>query len=91
MFCRVFFWALGKEALCRVPNKKPSLKENTQQRSSLSSVLFLTLGKKFFCRLFFNTRRRASLPNVKNITFGKELLCRVLFSTLGKDNLKIIF
>jgi hypothetical protein len=46
-----FFRALGKEALCRVPRKKPSVKENNQRRSSLSSVLFLTLGKEFLCRV----------------------------------------
>jgi hypothetical protein len=51
----VFFRALGKEALCRVPRKKPSVKENTQRRSSLPSVLFLTLGKEFLCRVFFLT------------------------------------
>jgi hypothetical protein len=44
--------ALGKEAFFRVPRKKPSLKENTRRRRSLSSVLFLTLGKEFLCRVF---------------------------------------
>jgi hypothetical protein len=42
----VLFRALGKEALCRVPRKKPSVKENTRRRSYLPSVLFLTLGKE---------------------------------------------
>jgi hypothetical protein len=85
ILCRVFFFrALGKEALCRVPRKKPSVKENTRRRSSLSSVLFLTLGKEFLCRVsFFDTRQiqhsaKSSLPSV--------------FSpTLGKDKLKITF
>jgi hypothetical protein len=50
-FAECFFRALGKEALCRVPRKKPSVKENTRRRSSLPSVLLLTLGKEF-CRRF---------------------------------------
>jgi hypothetical protein len=29
-FAKCFFWTLGKEALCRVPRKKPSVKENTR-------------------------------------------------------------
>jgi hypothetical protein len=57
--CRVcFFRTLSKEALCRVPSKKLSVKENTRQRSSLPSVL-LKLGKELLCRvLFFNTMQR---------------------------------
>jgi hypothetical protein len=47
----VFFRTLGKEA--RVPNKKSSVKENTRQKSFMSSVLFLTLGKEFLCRVLF--------------------------------------
>jgi hypothetical protein len=59
-FAECFFRTLGKVALCRVPCKKPSVKENTRQRSSLPSVLFLTLGKEFLCRVsFFDTRQRA--------------------------------
>jgi hypothetical protein len=61
IFCRVFFRALGKEALCRVPRKKPSIKENIRRKSSLPSILFLTLDKD---RVFF-------------LTLDKELLCRV--------------
>jgi hypothetical protein len=52
--CRVFFSrALGKKAFYRVSRKKPSVKENTRRRSSLPSVLFLTLGKEFFAECFF--------------------------------------
>jgi hypothetical protein len=57
--CRVLnilpsvFLALGKEAFCRVPHKKPSVKENTRRRSSLRSLLFLTPGKEFLCRVFY--------------------------------------
>jgi hypothetical protein len=71
-FAECFFQALGKEALCRVPRKKPSVKENTRRRASLPSVLFLTLGKELLSRVskikhsaksslpsaFFNTRQR---------------------------------
>jgi hypothetical protein len=49
----VFFRALGKEALCRVPRKKHSVKENTRRRVSLPSVIFLTLGKELFAECFF--------------------------------------
>jgi hypothetical protein len=60
ILCRVFFRALGKQALCRVSRKKPSVKENTRRISSLPSVLFLTLRKEFLCRVsFFDTRQRA--------------------------------
>jgi hypothetical protein len=80
ILCRVFFFrALGKEALCRVPHKKPSVKENTWRRSSLPSVLFLTLGKEFLCR-------------VSQIQHSaKSSLSSVFSPTLGKDNLKITF
>jgi hypothetical protein len=37
-FAECFFPALGKEALCRVPHKKPSVKENTRRISSLGLV-----------------------------------------------------
>jgi hypothetical protein len=43
---------------CRVPRKKPSVKENIWRRGSLPSV-FLTLGKELFVEcFFFNTRQR---------------------------------
>jgi hypothetical protein len=93
ILCRVFFFrALGKEALCRVPHKKPSVKENTWRRSSLPSVLFLTLGKEFLCRVsFFDTRQRA-LCRVSQIQHSaKSSLSSVFSPTLGKDNLKITF
>jgi hypothetical protein len=61
IICRVLsFGHLGKEAFCRVPSKKLSLK-NTRQRNSLPSVLFLTLGKEFFCRVFFSTLGKDNL------------------------------
>jgi hypothetical protein len=65
MFCRVFFSLLGKEAFYRVSSKKPSIKENTQQRVSL--------------RVFFKHSANSSLPNVKNIILGKEFFCLLLF------------
>jgi hypothetical protein len=66
----VFFRALDKEALCRVPSKKLSVKKlfaecfifDTRQRVSFMSV-FLTIGKE-------------SLPSVLFLTLGKEFLCR---------------
>jgi hypothetical protein len=58
------------------------LKKSTRQRSSLLSVLFLTLSKELQIAecFIFDTRKelqRSSLPSVKNKTLGKELLCRV--------------
>jgi hypothetical protein len=78
VLCRVFF--VGHSANSYLPSatQKPSVKENTRRNSSLSSVLFLTLGKEFLCRVFF-------------LTLGKELFAECFFPTLGKDNLKIIF
>jgi hypothetical protein len=64
--CRVFFWHSTKKSL-------PSAKQKTLgKRKHLASVLFLTLGKEFLCRVskikhstkslfakcFFNTRQR---------------------------------
>jgi hypothetical protein len=93
IFCR----ALGKEVVCRVPRKKPSVKENTRRRSCLPSVLFLALGKELFAECcIFDTRQRAlcrvskiqhsaksSLPSAKNKTLGKQLLRRVFSFTEG--------
>jgi hypothetical protein len=51
---------------------------DTQQRSSLPSVLFLTLGKELLCQVFsftesflLGTRQRASLPSARKKTLGK--------------------
>jgi hypothetical protein len=77
----VLFRALGKEALWRVPRKKPSVKESTRRRSSLPSVLFLTLGKEFLYRVsFFWHSAKGSLPSVTNTTLGKELFAECFFS-----------
>jgi hypothetical protein len=59
-------------------------KRNTRQRSSLPSVLFLTLGKELLCSSFRVSKIKhsaicSSLLSVKNKTLSKELLCRVLF------------
>jgi hypothetical protein len=48
IFYRMFFRVLDKKALCRVPRKKPSVKENTRQRASLPSVFFNTRQKSHF-------------------------------------------
>jgi hypothetical protein len=69
MVCRVFFRAFGKEALCRVPNKKHSAKKRfaivfLHLIKSFFVECFLTLGKELFCLVFFYTRKRATLPNV---------------------------
>jgi len=61
----VFYRALGKDRVCRVPNKIHSANKNTRQNTSLPSVFFLALGKDVFCRvLFFGTRQNTSLPSV---------------------------
>ena len=91
-FAECFISGTRQRALCRVPRKKPSVKENTRRRSSLPSVLFLTLGKEFLCRVsFFDTRQRA-LCRVSQIQHSaKSSLPSVFSPTLGKDNLKITF
>jgi hypothetical protein len=72
----VFFRALGKEALCRVPHKNPSVKENTRRKGSLPSVLFLTLGKVFLCRVFYF------------LTLGKELFAECFFPNTKQRQFK---
>jgi hypothetical protein len=72
----VFFRALGKEALCRVLNKKHSAKKH--------------LAKKLLCRVQKNTRQRPSLPSAKKHS-AKKLLCRVPKKTLGKEGLCRVF
>jgi hypothetical protein len=91
-FAECFILGTRQRTLCRVPRKKPSVKENTRRRSSLPSVLFLTLGKEFLCRVsFFNTRQRV-LCRVSQIQHSaKSSLPSVFSPTLGKDNLKITF
>jgi hypothetical protein len=36
----------------------PSVEKNTRQRSSLPSVIYLTLGKEALCRVLKNTRQK---------------------------------
>jgi len=48
----VFYRALGKVGLCRVPNKIHSAKKKTRQ-NVLPSVFVLALGKEAFCRVHF--------------------------------------
>jgi len=95
-FCRVpealpsvFYRALGKDGLCRVPNKIHSAKKNTRQNASLP-----VLSKDVFCRvlflgtwqnasfaecLFSGTRQRCILPSAFVLVLGKEAFCRVHF------------
>jgi hypothetical protein len=91
--CRVFFFSDTRQrALYRVPRKKPSVKDNTRRRSSLSSVLFLTLGKEFLCRVsLFGTRQRALCRLSQIQHSAKSSLPSAFFPTLGKDNLKSHF
>jgi hypothetical protein len=88
-FAECFFRALGKEALCQVPRKKPSVKENTRRRSSLPNVLFFDTQQRL--PSVFLHSAKSSLPSVTNTTLGKELFAECFFPTLGKNNLKIIF
>jgi hypothetical protein len=78
ILCRVFFRALGKEALYRVPHKK-TIGKIKHSAKKLFAECFLTLDKELLCRVS------------KNITLGKELFAECFFPTLGKDNLKITF
>jgi hypothetical protein len=77
-FAECFFRVLGKEAICRVRGKKPSVKKTLDEEALCRVLYFLHSAKSFFAECQkYNTRQRA--------------LCRVLFSTLCKDNLKITF
>ena len=65
----VFYRALGKDGLCRVPNKIHSAKKNTRQNASLPSAFFLALwhsANMYFAECYFSTH-------------GKIRLCRVPF------------
>jgi hypothetical protein len=76
-FAECFFWTLDKEAFCRMPRKKPSIKKHSAKKL-FPSVLFLILDKEFLSRVFFwhsvkklfvecqkyNTRQKPSLPSV---------------------------
>jgi hypothetical protein len=57
----------------------PSVGKKHSTKSSLSSVIFLTLGKEE-CYIF-DTRQRSSLPSVQKKALGKELLRRVFYFT----------
>jgi hypothetical protein len=68
----------------------PSVGKKHSAKSSLPSVVFVTLGKeticdtqqRALCRVSKkDTRQRNSLPSVKNKTLGKELLRRVFSFT----------
>ena len=73
----VFYRALGKDGLCRVPNKIHSAKKNTRQRW-LCRVFFFALGKDVCCWVpFFGTRKNASLPSAFFLALGKDVFCRV--------------
>jgi hypothetical protein len=85
-------------ALCRVSYSLPSATQKTlgkikhSAKKLFASVLFLTLGKEFLCRVsFFDTRQRAfcRVSQIQHST--KNSLPSVFSPTLGKDNLKITF
>jgi hypothetical protein len=80
-------------ALCRVPRKKPSVKENTAKKLFAECFIFDTRQ-----RFIFDTQQRGSLLSVffifaecQKYNTRQKALFRVLFSTLDIDNLKIIF
>ena len=88
-FAEYFITGTRQRALYRVPRKKPSVKENTRRRSSLPSVLFLTLGKEFLYRVsFFWHSAKGSLPSVTNTTLGKELFAECFFSNTRQRQFK---
>jgi hypothetical protein len=60
------------------------LEKKHSAKSSLPSIVFVTLGKEPFAECQKkDTRQRNSLPSVKNKTLGKELLRRVFSFTEG--------
>jgi hypothetical protein len=67
IICREFFRTLGKQVLCRVPNKKHSVKKHS--------------AKVFFAECFiFDTRQKVSLPSVFS-TLDKDNLKIVFWSS----------
>jgi hypothetical protein len=74
MICRVFCFGHTAKKLFVEYQKKLLVKKHSA-KNSLSSVLVLTLGKKFLCCVFFNTRQITSLSSVfytrQRAYFGK--------------------
>jgi len=69
---KVFYRALGKDGLCRVPNKIHSAKK--------------TLGKMRLCRVTFSdTRQRCILPSAIFRHTAKYVFAECFFLALGKD------
>jgi hypothetical protein len=59
----------------------PSVEKKHSTKSSLPSVIFLTLGKEALCQVSKKHSTKSSLPSVKNKTLDTELLCRVFYFT----------
>src|SRR5688572_32867368 len=78
-FAECFISGTRQRALCRVPRKKPSVKENTRRRSSLPSVLFLTLGKEFLCRVSFLTLGKGLFVECHKYNTRKEIFAECFF------------
>jgi hypothetical protein len=56
-FAECFFWTLGKEALCRVLNKKHSAKKTLGKEAVLPSAKKKHSAKTFFAECQKNTRQ----------------------------------
>jgi hypothetical protein len=69
--CRVFFFS-GTRQISSLPSAKQKTlgKKKHSAKNPLWSVLYLTLGKEFLCRLFFMTLGKESLPSVLFLTLG---------------------
>jgi hypothetical protein len=96
-FAECFFRALGKEALCRVLNKKHSAKKILGKEAALPSAMwfaecfFWALGKEALCRVLNkkhsakkNTRQRSCFAECKKNTRQRHSLPSAK-KTLGKE------
>jgi hypothetical protein len=52
-FLSSVFWALGKDALYRVPSKKTSVKKHSTNKFFAECFIFYTTAKSFFAECFF--------------------------------------
>jgi len=76
----VFFRALGKEALCRVLNKKHSAKKNTRQRSCFTECKKKHSAKTFFAECQKKTLgKEAALPSAKKKHSAKKVFAECFF------------
>jgi hypothetical protein len=83
LFAECFFWALSKEALCRVLNKKHSAKKNTWQRSCFAECKKI-LGKDILCRVPKKHSAKKLVYRVPKKHSTKKVFAECFFFALDK-------